>query len=84
MGSFKYSLEIERPLARVSNEIRNKPCGDNGSLVRGGSEPRAASDEESNLFCACHLLNCDEGQADFGFSTIVLTCVVCNEHLAQV
>jgi hypothetical protein len=20
------------------------------------------SEEESNLFCACHLLNCDEGQ----------------------
>jgi hypothetical protein len=33
----------------------------------GGSEPRAApyyniSEEESNLFCACHLLNCDERQ----------------------
>jgi hypothetical protein len=30
-----------------------------------GSEPRLppmTSEEESNLFCLCHLLNCDEGQ----------------------
>jgi hypothetical protein len=26
------------------------------------------SEEESNLFCACHLLNCDEGQ---GQSSII-------------
>jgi hypothetical protein len=51
--------------------IVDKPCGDNGSLVWGGSEPRAApydikqiSVEESNWFCACHLLNCDEGKTD--------------------
>jgi hypothetical protein len=37
----------------------------------GGGEPRAApydnkqiSAEESNLFCACHLLNCDESKTE--------------------
>jgi hypothetical protein len=32
------------------------------------------SEEESNLFCACHLLNCDEGQGQWsikGFWYIV-------------
>jgi hypothetical protein len=56
-----------------------KPCGDNGSLVWGGSEPRASpymtiSEEESNLFCACNLLNCDEDQGQWsitGFLYIV-------------
>jgi hypothetical protein len=30
--------------------------------VNQGLLPMTISDEESNLFCACHLLNCDEGQ----------------------
>jgi hypothetical protein len=29
--------------------------------VNQGLLPMTISDEESNLFCACHLLNCDEG-----------------------
>jgi hypothetical protein len=37
--------------------------------LRGECELRAApmtiSDEESNLFCAYHLLNCDEGQGQY-------------------
>jgi hypothetical protein len=30
--------------------------------VNQGLLPMTISEEESNLFCACHLLNCDEGQ----------------------
>jgi hypothetical protein len=30
--------------------------------VNQGQLPMIISEEESNLFCACHLLNCDEGQ----------------------
>jgi hypothetical protein len=31
--------------------------------VNQGLLPMTISEEESILFCACHLLNCDEGQA---------------------
>jgi hypothetical protein len=49
-----------------------KPCSNNGSLglveggvtggVNQGLLPMTISDEESNLFCACHLLKCYEGE----------------------
>jgi hypothetical protein len=30
--------------------------------VNQGLLPMTISEEKSNFFCACHLLNCDEGQ----------------------
>jgi hypothetical protein len=30
--------------------------------VNQGLLPMTISEEQSNLFCACHLLNCDEGE----------------------
>jgi hypothetical protein len=33
--------------------------------VNLGLLPMTISEEESNLFCACHLLNCDEGQGQW-------------------
>jgi hypothetical protein len=53
---------------------RNKPCGDNGSLVLGGGGgwTKCCSlwqlSEESNFFCACHLLNCEEGQGQWSIA----------------
>jgi hypothetical protein len=63
-------VETERSRPSVITNIY-KPCGDSGSLVWGGNQgllPMTISEEESNLFCACHLLNCDEDQGQWSIT----------------
>jgi hypothetical protein len=51
-----HCFSVSVPQNWFPDGLKNKPCGDNGSL---GLLPMTISEE---AFCACHLLNCDEGQ----------------------
>jgi hypothetical protein len=64
--------------------------------VNQGLLPMTISREESNLFCACHLLNCDEGQGQWlqdkkkkkvnptGYRTRVARFVVASRYSTKV